>query len=235
MAFSRRDTIHLLVSGTAATVLFSLFKVSGARALPRPPGALEEKSFLATCARCYRCVDVCPTDAIRPAGISGGIVSIGTPVLEHKKCIFCMACIKECPTGAIARISRDEIDIGNAVITRDTCLSWTGQEKCTRCFDACRYDAIKLEKDIFPVVLEDLCTGCNACERKCPTKPKSIVTFYDQVRRMPAPGRRIAMRLEEETGRRPAHGREPGFMDWLKGRVRKLGEHYGIIKEDEEE
>jgi ferredoxin-type protein NapG len=235
MAFSRRDTIHLLVSGTAATVLFSLFKVSGAKALPRPPGALEEKAFLATCARCYRCVDVCPTDAIRPAGIAGGIVSIGTPVLDHKLCIFCMACIKECPTGAIARISRDEIDIGNAVITSDTCLSWTGQEKCTRCFDACRYDAIKLEKDIFPVVLEDLCTGCNACERKCPTKPKSIVTYYENVKRTPPPERRIAMRLEEETGRRPAHSREPGFMDWLKGRVRKLGEHYGIIKEDEEE
>ena len=168
MAFSRRDTIHLLVSGTAATVLFSLFKVSGARALPRPPGALEEKSFLEYCARCYRCVDVCPTDAIRPAGIAGGITSFGTPVLDHKLCIFCMACIKECPTGAIARISRDEIDIGNAVINQDTCLSWTGAEKCTRCFDACRYDAIKLEKDIFPVVLEDLCTGCNACEKKMP-------------------------------------------------------------------
>jgi ferredoxin len=85
------------------------------------------------------------------------------------------------------------------------------------------------------VVLEDLCTGCNACEKKCPTKPKSIVTYYENVKRMPPPEKRIALRLEEETGRRPAHGREPGFTEWLKGRLRKLGEHYGIIKEDEEE
>ncbi len=118
MAFSRRDTIHLLLSGALSTALFTLFKVSGAKALPRPPGALEEKAFLEYCARCYRCVDVCPVDAIQPAGIAGGIISFGTPVLEHKKCIFCMACIKECPTGAIAKISRDEIDIGNAVINR---------------------------------------------------------------------------------------------------------------------
>ena len=73
MAFSRRDTIQLLVSGAVSTIIFGLFKVSGAKEIPRPPGALEEKSFLEYCARCYRCVDVCPTDAIRPAGIAGGI------------------------------------------------------------------------------------------------------------------------------------------------------------------
>jgi len=233
MAFSRRDTLQLLVSGAISTVIFGLFKASGAREIPRPPGALEEKSFLEYCARCYRCVDVCPTDAIRPAGIAGGITSFGTPVLRHKECIFCMACIKECPTGAIARISRDEIDIGNAVINRETCLAWTGEEDCTRCFDACRYDAIKLEKDKYPVVLEDPCTGCNACEKRCPTKPKSIVCHYDKVKRVPPPEKRIAMHLEEEGGR--GHGREDSFTDWLKKRVNKLGEHYGIIKEEEEE
>jgi len=233
MDFSRRDTIHLLVSGAVSTLLFGLFKVSGAREIPRPPGSLEEKSFLATCARCYRCVDVCPVDAIHPAGLAGGITCFGTPILEHKKCIFCMACIKECPTGAIAKISRDEVDIGNALINRNTCLAWTGQEDCTRCYDACRYDAIVLEKDKYPVVLEAPCTGCNACERRCPTKPKSIVTVYEKVKRMPPPEKRVAMRLEEEDGRR--HGRDEGFMDWLEGRVRKLGEHYGLIKEDEEE
>jgi hypothetical protein len=41
------------------------------------------------------------------------------------------------------------------------------------------------------------------------------------------------MRAEEEGGR--GHGREDSFTDWLKKRVQKLGEHYGLIKEDEEE
>jgi hypothetical protein len=43
----------------------------------------------------------------------------------------------------------------------------------------------------------------------------------------------MALRREEEDGR--GHGREEGFTDWLKKRVQKLGEHYGIIKEEEEE
>ncbi|HNU85524.1 MAG: 4Fe-4S dicluster domain-containing protein [Pseudomonadota bacterium] len=233
MAFSRRDTIQLLVSGAVASAVFGLFKVSGAKEIPRPPGALEEKYFLQYCARCYRCVDVCPTDALRPAGLTGGIASFGTPVLLHKECIFCMACIKECPTGAIAKISRDEVDIGTAVIDRSTCLTWTGQEDCTRCYDACRYDAIILEKDKFPVVLEDPCTGCNACEKRCPTKPKSIVTYYDKVKRIPPPEKGVALRRVEEEDR--GHARVEGFTEWLKKRIHKLGEHYGIIKEDEEE
>jgi hypothetical protein len=41
------------------------------------------------------------------------------------------------------------------------------------------------------------------------------------------------MRAEEEGGR--GHAREESFTDWLKKRVQKLGEHYGIIKEEEEE
>ncbi len=234
MAFSRRDTIQLLVSGAVSTVIFGLFKVSGAKEIPRPPGALEEKSFLEYCARCYRCVDVCPTDAIRPAGVAGGITSFGTPVLRHKECIFCMACIKECPTGAIAKISRDEIDIGNAVINRETCLAWTGEEKCTRCFDACRYDAIKLEKDKYPVVLEDLCTGCNACEKTLPHETQVHRHLLRQGE-ADAPAREAHRHAPRGGRRTAATAVRMSFTDWLKKRVKKLGEHYGMIKEEEEE
>jgi MauM/NapG family ferredoxin protein len=179
MSFSRRDALHILISGAVSTLIFTSFKVSGAKALPRPPGALIEPEFLKYCTRCYQCIDVCPADALHPAGISGGIPNFGTPVLDWKKCIFCMNCIRTCPTGAIKRISRDDIDIGNAIINHDTCLTWSGQSKCDICYNACRYDAIKLENKIYPVVLEDPCTGCGACERKCPTNPKSIVVYYD--------------------------------------------------------
>ena len=232
MRFSRRDALHILISGALSTLIFTFFKVSGAKALPRPPGALIETEFLKYCTRCYQCIDVCPTDALHPAGIAGGIPNFGTPVMDWKKCIFCMACIRACPTGAIKRISRDDIDIGNAVISRDTCLTWTGQSKCDICYNACRYDAITLENEIFPVVLEDPCTGCGACERRCPTNPKSIVVYYDKVKRFLPPEKRLALRLEDETGRQHS---EADFKTWFAERIKKLGRSYGIIKEEEEE
>jgi NAD-dependent dihydropyrimidine dehydrogenase PreA subunit len=232
MSFSRRDALHILISGAISSLTFTFFKVSGAKALPRPPGALIEPEFLKYCTRCYQCIDVCPADALHPAGVSGGIPNFGTPVLEWKKCIFCMNCIRTCPTGAIKRISRDDIDIGNAIINHTTCLTWSGQSKCDICFNACRYDAIKLENKIYPVVLEDPCTGCGACERKCPTNPKSIVTYYEKVKRFLPPKDRLTMRLPDESGK--PH-REEEFKDWFVERIKKLGRSYGIIKEEEDE
>ncbi|HUH64992.1 MAG TPA: 4Fe-4S dicluster domain-containing protein [Syntrophales bacterium] len=232
MNFSRRDALHILISGAVSTLIFTSFKVSGAKELPRPPGALVEPEFLKYCTRCYQCIDVCPADALHPAGISGGIPNIGTPVLDWKKCIFCMNCIRTCPTGAIKKISRDDIDIGNAVINRSTCLTWSGQSKCDICFNACRYDAIKMEKKIYPVVLEDPCTGCGACERKCPTNPKSIVVYYEKVKRFLPPKDKLSLRLPDESGKK--HGDED-FKDWFLERIKKLGKNYGIIKEEEDE
>ena len=232
MSFSRRDALHILVSGAVSTLIFTSFKVSGAKALPRPPGALIEPEFLKYCTRCYQCIDVCPADALHPAGISGGIPNFGTPVLDWKKCIFCMNCIRTCPTGAIKRISRDDIDIGDAIINHNTCLTWSGKSKCDICYNACRYDAIKLENKIYPVVLEDPCTGCGACERKCPTNPKSIVVYYDKVKRFLPPEKGPSLRLPDESGKK--HGEED-FKDWFVERIKKLGKSYGIIKEEEDE
>lgn len=232
MSFSRRDALHILISGAVSTAAFTFFKVSGAKALPRPPGSLVEAEFLKYCTRCYQCIDVCPTNALVPAGITGGIPNFGTPVLDWKKCIFCMACIRTCPTGAIKKISRDDIKIGNAVINRTTCLTWTGQSKCSICYDACRYDAITLENEIYPVVLDDLCTGCNACERRCPTDPKSIVVNYEKVKRFLPPEDRLTLRLKDETGKK--HGEED-FKSWFVERIKKLGRSYGVLEEEEEE
>ena len=232
MNCSRRDALHIIVSGAVSTLIFTSFKVSGAKALPRPPGALIEPEFLKYCTRCYQCIDVCPADALHPAGISGGIPNFGTPVLDWKKCIFCMNCIRTCPTGAIKRISRDDIDIGDAIINHDTCLTWSGQSKCDICYNACRYDAIKLENKIYPVVLEDPCTGCGACERKCPTNPKSIVVYYDKLKRFLPPEKALSLRLPDESGKKH---REEEFEEWFVERLKKLGKSYGIIKEEEDD
>lgn len=71
----------------------------------RPPGALEEKDFLASCIKCGQCVQVCPVSALKPADLLDGF-GVGVPYLEPRKqaCDFSCdvaQCILACPTGAL--------------------------------------------------------------------------------------------------------------------------------------
>jgi len=228
MKVTRRDLLHIVISGAVSMVIFAFFKVTGARALPRPPGSLIEGEFLKFCTRCYQCIDICPADALQPASIVDGISNLGTPVLDVKKCIFCQECMRVCPTGAIQKIPKDEIDIGNATIDHDICLSWTKKRRCMICYKACPYDAIKLEKRRFPIVIENKCTGCGVCERRCPTTPKSIVVDYEKYRRLARSEKRLALKIEDRTGEYQFPPSD--FRIWFVQRVEKLAKHYGLMK-----
>jgi len=227
MGFTRRDALRVLTGAAVSGLFFTFLKIPGAKALPRPPGALTEKAFLQYCTRCYRCIDVCPADALRPAGLFDGVPNLGTPVLDWKKCIFCQECIRVCPTGAIVKIPEDEIDIGNAVIDRDTCLDWTRKRRCGICYKACPYDAIRLEGRRNPVVIEEKCTGCGLCEQRCPTDPKSIVVFYDKYRRFDPPEGTFMVRLEDRV--EPYEYPPPDFKTWFFRRLEKLARQHGFI------
>jgi ferredoxin-type protein NapG len=228
MGISRRDTLHIIISGAVSGIVFALFKVTGAKALPRPPGSLVEKEFLKYCTRCFQCIDICPADALKPASIFDGLSNMGTPVLDVKKCIFCQECIRICPTAAIQKIPKNEIDIGNAVINRDTCLTWTEKRRCKNCYRACKYDAIELEERKYPVIIEEKCTGCGACEQRCPTSPKSVVVSYNKFKRFEAPSKGLALRLEDRV--EPYQFPPPDFKTWFVQRIQKLARYYGIIE-----
>jgi len=102
------------------------------RLLLRPPGALPEDHFLASCIKCGQCLQVCPPQVIKLAGISQGF-GIGTPYLVPREggCILCsgLPCVLACPTGALAHdlsLGKDA-EMGLAVISHpDTCLSVLG-------------------------------------------------------------------------------------------------------------
>ncbi len=97
--------------------------------LLRPPGSLGEDLFLASCIKCGQCLQVCPPQVIKLAGINQGF-GIGTPYITPRQgaCILCsgLPCVLACPTGALDHnlsLGKDA-EMGLAVITNpDTCLS----------------------------------------------------------------------------------------------------------------
>jgi ferredoxin-type protein NapG len=159
----------------------------------RPPGAVDEKRFMALCVRCSRCVEVCPYGSIKRQGVSP---TIGTPYVfpEQKACYLCMACSRLCPTGALDRglVNPEKTAMGKAVIDNSICYSRlflehdvlpdaSGQKigaLCNTCYNVCPLQdkAIALKNNLFPVVLEG-CVGCGICVERCPTRPKRAINI----------------------------------------------------------
>jgi MauM/NapG family ferredoxin protein len=130
---SRRKSSTLVVAGSAiAYGAVSVPLLRKDRLLLRPPGALDEDIFLASCIKCGQCLQVCPPQVIKLAGISQGF-GIGTPYIVPREggCILCsgLPCVLACPTGALAHelsLGKDA-EMGLAVISHpDTCLSIRG-------------------------------------------------------------------------------------------------------------
>jgi ferredoxin-type protein NapG len=129
--FIKKSTLAV-VAGTAAVSAASVPFFRSEALLLRPPGALDETLFLASCFKCGQCLQVCPPQVIKLAGISEGF-GIGTPYITPRDggCILCagLPCVLACPTGALDHhISEGkEAEMGLAVIERpDTCLSLKG-------------------------------------------------------------------------------------------------------------
>ena len=78
-------------------------------------------------------------------------------------------CVSACPTRALelpAGATKENTIIGRAVINTDWCLAYK-LIGCRFCYDACPYEAITLDDENRPVVLDNKCNGCGACESVC--------------------------------------------------------------------
>lgn len=163
----------------------------------RPPGAGDEKDFLAACVRCGLCVRDCPWDTLQLATPGDG-VSAGTPWFAARRipCEMCedIPCVKACPSGALdpaltdIRLAR----MGTAVLLdQENCLNFLGL-RCDVCYRVCPVidKAITLERRqnprearesapatsggivtrhalFLPTVHAEACTGCGKCEKSC--------------------------------------------------------------------
>ena len=147
-----------------------------------PPGSVSVKHFYQHCTGCQLCVAECPNNVLRP---SGDLDHLMQPEMGYEKGFCrpeCTRCSELCPAGAIRKISREEktqYHIGTAHVNPDLCLMATGKSNCGKCAQACPSGAVALIKDgdvRRPVVAEEMCTGCGACEYLCPVRPISAIT-----------------------------------------------------------
>lgn len=152
---------------------------------PKPAGSLSVKNFTDHCTACQLCVSACPNQVLRP---STDIEHLMQPEMSFERGHCrpeCVRCSEVCPAGAIKPITTAEkssISVGYAVILRDNCLSLQGV-KCGNCERHCPVGAIQMvpsdannsDSPLMPIVNEERCIGCGACENLCPVRPLSAI------------------------------------------------------------
>lgn len=174
-----RGALRLGLAGASAAAVAGVLRQGGAarpveRAAPgilRPPGALDEQAFLATCVRCQLCAQVCDTGCIEYCGPYERRHA-GSPhiVAERVACNLCLACTQACPSGALAKLTEPtDVRMGVAVVDERLCVSHNGTGACGACHTACplKNRAITQGLRNAPTVHEEQCVGCGLCEEAC--------------------------------------------------------------------
>jgi ferredoxin-type protein NapF len=149
----------------------------GQRSIPlfRPPGAIEERQFLAGCTRCNDCSTACPHEAIQPAASRLGAVA-GTPTIQADlaACQMCQdyPCIAACKPGVLT--DKIPVIMGTAIITAHLCLAHHGTT-CTVCSERCPVAGAIVVTNGKPKIQEELCTGCGVCRYVCPAPENAVL------------------------------------------------------------
>ena len=180
---NRREFLRssLLASGVVSVSMLGLVPVvRGNAARLRPPGALDERKFLAACIKCGQCVQVCPVEAIELTDIFDGF-GMGTPFItaRDQACDFScdgLQCVLACPTGALTHEINypAESRMGFARLARPkACLAvlgegFKGKARGEEFEGVLRYDEIDRWNPI-PVADHSYDLEiCDLCVRQCP-------------------------------------------------------------------
>ena len=168
-----------------------------------PPGSLSLRNLSEHCTSCQLCISSCPNDVLRPSNSLDRFMQPEVSY-EHGYCRpECTRCSNVCPTGAIKPITKEQktaIQVGHAVWIKDNCVPVADGIPCGNCARHCPAQAIQmvplqagvhqdgwrwLDADnqeiprervlLIPVVNEEKCIGCGACENLCPSRPFSAI------------------------------------------------------------
>ena len=151
-----------------------------------PPGAIGLRHLTNHCTGCQLCVAACPNNVLRP---SASLDTLMQPRSSYERGYCrpeCTRCSEVCPAGAIVKINRAEkssIQIGHAVWVKANCIPLTDGVECGNCARHCPVGAIQMvasdstnpDSPKVPIVNDERCIGCGACEHLCPARPFSAI------------------------------------------------------------
>lgn len=151
-----------------------------------PPGAKGVRNMASHCSACQLCVSVCPNGVLRPSTDAERLMQPESSYERGYCRPECTKCSEVCPTGAICKITKADkssIQIGHAVWVKENCVPLTDGYECGNCARHCPTGAITMvpsnpkdENSVkIPVVNEEKCIGCGACENLCPARPFSAI------------------------------------------------------------
>ena len=168
-----------------------------------PPGSVSARNLAEHCTSCQLCINSCPNDVLRPSNSLDRFMQPEVS-FERGYCRpECTRCSDVCPTGAIKPITKEQrtaTQVGHAVWIKDNCVPVADGIPCGNCARHCPAQAIQmvplqagvhqdgwrwLDADnqeiprervlLIPVVNEEKCIGCGACENLCPSRPFSAI------------------------------------------------------------
>lgn len=148
-----------------------------------PPGAKSADQFLEKCFACGTCVSVCPTKVLRPLKLENSLAGFAKPRMDYNRSFCsheCNVCLAVCPTGAISYFPlevKKKIKIGSSRLHQDLCITYAQGTFCGACHEVCPTGAITMKdyKSVpAPVLRDEYCIGCGACQFACPVEPKAI-------------------------------------------------------------
>ena len=168
-----------------------------------PPGSLSIRNLRSHCTACQLCIDACPNDVLRPSSSLDRFMQPEVSFEKGYCRPECTRCSEVCPTSAIRPVTveqRTAIQVGHAVWTRDLCVPVKDEKPCGLCARKCPAEAIQMvplhagvhqdgwrwrdadgqeiPRDkvlLIPVINEEKCIGCGACENLCPSSPISAI------------------------------------------------------------
>lgn len=157
-----------------------------------PPGSISLRHLQQHCTGCQLCVSECPNGVLRP---SSDLMHMMMPESSYERGYCrpeCTRCSDVCPAGAIIKFDGDKKErqavksstkVGTAHWVKENCIVLNDGVSCGLCSRRCPSGAITMVPSVaddpkspkIPVVDEERCIGCGACENLCPARPFSAI------------------------------------------------------------